>query len=59
MALDIAQVPPEAVVCIEAQPMFAEAAKSLEIRAFQHLSSKFTRETLAALGLVAEKLYDP
>ena len=54
MALDIAQVPPEAVVCIEAQPMFAEAARAWRFCAFQHLSSKFTRETLAALGLVAE-----
>ena len=48
MAMDIAQVPPEAVVCIEDQPMFAEAAKSLGIRTFQHVNEKFTRETLAA-----------
>ncbi|MGO8745115.1 MAG: HAD family hydrolase [Thermoguttaceae bacterium] len=54
MAMDIAQVPPEAVVCIEDQPMFAEAAKSLGIRAFQHVNEKFTRETLAALNVPVE-----
>jgi len=54
MALDIAQVPPEAVVYVEDQPMFAEAAKSLGIRAFQHLGYKFTRDALAALGLSME-----
>lgn len=53
MAMDIAQVPLEAVVCIEDQPMFAEAAKHLGIRAFRHLGYKFTRDTLAALGLPA------
>ena len=51
IALDITQVSPEAVVCIEDQPMYAEAAKSLGIQAFQHLGYKFTRETLAAFGL--------
>jgi len=54
LALDIAQVPPEAVVYVEDQPMFAEAAKSLGIQAFQHLSYKFTRDTLTALGLLME-----
>ena len=51
MALDIAQVPPEAVLGIEDQPMFVEAAKSLGIHAFQHLSYKFTRGWLAEEGL--------
>ena len=51
MALDIAQVPPQEVFCIEDQPMFVEAAKSLGIRAFQHLSYKFTRSWLAEEGL--------
>ena len=46
MALDIVQVPPEAVVYIEEQPMFVEAAKSLGIRAFQHSGDVFT-ETLS------------
>lgn len=59
MALDIAQVPPEAVVCIEDQPMFAEAAKSLGIRAFQHLSYAFTRKWLAGEGLSTEGGPDP
>jgi putative hydrolase of the HAD superfamily len=51
MASDIAQVPPEAIVGIEDQPMFAEAAKSLGIQAFQHLGYRFTRDTLATFGL--------
>ena len=51
LALDIAQVPPQAVFCIEDQPMFVEAAKSLGIHAFQHLSYKFTRGWLAEEGL--------
>lgn len=51
MALDIAQVPPEAVVYVEEQPMLVEAAKSLGIRAFSHLSDEFTRQTFASLGL--------
>jgi putative hydrolase of the HAD superfamily len=55
MALDIAQVAPEAVVCIEDQPMFAKVAKSLGIEAFQHLSYKFTHDTLATLGLSGEE----
>jgi putative hydrolase of the HAD superfamily len=59
MALDIAQVPPEAVVCIEDQPMFAEAAKSLGIHAFQHLSYVFTRKWLADEGLSTEGGPDP
>ncbi|MGA2067867.1 MAG: HAD family hydrolase [Thermoguttaceae bacterium] len=54
MALDIAQVPPEAVACIEGQPLFAEAAKSLGLHAFQHLSYKFTRNSLAEWGLSLE-----
>ncbi len=48
MALDIVQAPAEAVVYIEEQPMFVEAAKGLGIRAFQHLGDKFTRHTLEA-----------
>ena len=51
IALDIAQAPPEAVLCIEDQPMFAEAAKNLGMHAFQHLSYKFTRTWLAEEGL--------
>jgi putative hydrolase of the HAD superfamily len=51
MALDIAQVPPEAVVYVEEQPMFVEAARSLGIQAFQHMGHEFTRKTMAALGL--------
>jgi len=51
MAMDIAQVPPEAVVYIEEQPMFVKVAKNLGIRAFQHVSDKFTRDTLTALDL--------
>jgi len=51
MALDIGQVPPEAVVCLEDQQMFAEAAKDLGIRAFSHSGYKVTREVLSALGL--------
>ena len=51
MALDIAQVPPEAVVCIEDERMFAEAAKSLGICAFSHFNDKFARDTLATFGL--------
>ncbi len=54
MALDITQVAPEAVVCIEDQPMFAEAAKSLGIRAFQHLNYSYTRRWLADEGLCLE-----
>jgi putative hydrolase of the HAD superfamily len=54
MAMDIAQVPPEAVVYVEEQPMFVEVAKGLGIRAFQHLSDKFTQQTFAALGLPLE-----
>ncbi len=54
MALDIAQVPPQAVFCIEDQPMFVEAAKGLGIHAFQHLSYKFTRTWLAEEGLSPE-----
>lgn len=54
MALDIAQVPPQEVFCIEDQPMFVEAAKSLRIHAFQHLSYKFTRGWLAEEGLFPE-----
>ena len=54
MAMDIAQAPPEAVVCIEDQPMYAEAAKSLGIRAFQNLGYKFTRQTLETFGLSIE-----
>ena len=54
MALDIAQVQPEAVVYVEEQPMFVEVAKSLGIRAFSHLSDKFTRQTLATFGLPPE-----
>ena len=54
MALDIVQVPPEAVLCIEDQPMFAEAANNLGIHAFQHLSWKFTRTWLADEGLSTE-----
>ena len=54
MALDIAQVPPEAVVYVEDQPMFVEAAKSLGIHAFQHLNYKFTRNSLAEWGLSLE-----
>jgi putative hydrolase of the HAD superfamily len=54
MALDIAQVPPGAVVCVEGHPMFSEAAKSLGIQAFQHLSYKYTCSWLAESGLSAE-----
>ena len=54
MALDIAQVPPEAVVYVEDQPMCVETARSLGIRSVQHLGCKFTRETLAAWGLSLE-----
>ena len=54
MALDIAQVPPEAVVYIEDQPMCVETARSLGIRSVQHLGCKFTRETLAVWGLSLE-----
>jgi len=54
MAMDIAQVSPEAVVYIEDQPMFVEVAKGLGIHAFTHLSDKFTRQFLAELGLPPE-----
>jgi putative hydrolase of the HAD superfamily len=54
MALDIAQVSPEVVVYVEEQPMFVEAAKSVGIRAFQHLSYMFTRKWLADEGLSSE-----
>ena len=54
MALDIAQVPPEAVLYVEDQSMFVEVAKSLGIRAFQHLNYKFTRNSLADWGLSLE-----
>jgi len=55
MALDIAQVSPEAVVYVEEQPMFVEAAKSVGIRAIQHLSYMFTRKFLADEGLSSEE----
>ena len=54
MALDIAQAPPEAVLGIEDQAMFVEAAKNLGIHTFQHLSCKFTRSWLADEGLSPE-----
>jgi putative hydrolase of the HAD superfamily len=54
MAMEIAQVPPEAIVYVEEQPMFVKVAKGLGIQAFQHLSYKFTRDTLTTLGLSAE-----
>jgi putative hydrolase of the HAD superfamily len=54
MAMDIAQVTPDAVVYLEEQPMFVEVAKKLGIRVFQHLSDKFTRQSLAALDLPPE-----
>ena len=54
MAMDIAQVPPEAVLYIEEQPMFVEVAKKLGIRAFQHLSHMFTQRWLADEGLSPE-----
>lgn len=55
MAMDVAQVPPEAVVYIEEQPMFVEVAKDLGIRAFSHVSEKSTRQTLAALDLALDE----
>lgn len=54
MALDITQVAPEAVVYVEDQPMFVEAAKSLGIHAFQHLNDKYTQKSLAERGLSIE-----
>jgi putative hydrolase of the HAD superfamily len=54
MAMDVAQVQPEAVVYIEEQPMFVEVAKGLGMHAFTHLSDKFTRQFLAEFDLPAE-----
>jgi putative hydrolase of the HAD superfamily len=54
MALDIAQVPPQAVFCIEDQRIFEETAKSLGMHAFQHMSYIFTRDWLAEEGLSPE-----
>jgi len=53
-ALDIVQSSPEEVVYVEEQPVFVEAAKSLGIHAFQHLSPMFMRKWLADDGLVAK-----
>ena len=54
-ALQLAQAPPQAVVYVEEQPIFVEVAKSLGIRAFPHLNDKYTRQTLATLGLSTEE----
>ncbi len=54
MAMEIAQVPPEAVVYVEEHPVCVEVAKGLGICAFQHLSDKSTRETLTGFGLPSE-----
>jgi len=51
MALDIAQVPPEAVAYIDDRAMFVEVAQGLGIRGIHHTEIESTSAALAALGL--------
>lgn len=51
MALNIIQVPPEAVVYVEENPMFVAAAENLGIQGVCHTASNITRKTLASMGL--------
>lgn len=51
MALDLAQIPVEQSVYLEDRAMFAEVARSLGLRAIQHVSYSETQAALAELGL--------
>ena len=51
IALDIAQVAPEKVICIDDRPMFVDVARSLGIQGVLHTTYELTREALASAGL--------
>lgn len=54
MALDMSQVRPEEVICIEEQRLFVRTAKRLGLGAFQHARAAVTRDALASMGLALE-----
>jgi putative hydrolase of the HAD superfamily len=51
MALDVMQVPPEAIVYLDDREMFVQLARELGIRSIYHESYAATRAELASLGL--------
>jgi len=51
MALDVMQVPPEAIVYLDDREMFVQLARELGIRSIHHESYAATRAALASLGL--------
>ena len=51
IALDIAQVAPDKVICIDDRPMFVDLARSLGIQGVLHTTYELTREALASAGL--------
>lgn len=51
MALDIAQIPREAIVYIDDRAMFVQVAEGLGLRGIVHKKYEQTRDTLAAMGL--------
>ena len=51
IALDIAQVAPDKVICIDDRPMFVDVARSLGIQGVLHTTYELTLETLASAGL--------
>ena len=51
IALDIAQVAPDKVICIDDRPMFVDVARSLGIQGVLHTTYELTREALASAGL--------
>lgn len=55
LALDIAQVPAEAVIYIENTPMFTEVAEGMGIRSILHNDYKSTCAKLASFGLPSEE----
>ncbi|MBI3941912.1 MAG: HAD-IA family hydrolase [Chloroflexi bacterium] len=55
IALDIAQVPANAVAYIEDRPMFVDIARDLGIHGFQHRSYDATKAALATAGLATSQ----
>ena len=53
MALDVAQIAPEAVIYVDDRPMFVDVATGLGMRGLRHVDYATTKQTLAEWGLAA------
>jgi putative hydrolase of the HAD superfamily len=59
IALDVAQVPPNEVACLDDRLMFVQVAETLGIRGIHHTDYASTLAKLAALGLTLEERHSP